>query len=318
MLRSATLRGAAACLAATLLCATAEAQLFRAYLAADGNDANPCTLQAPCRLLPAALNAVASGGEIWMLDSANYNTSTVAISKSVSILAVPGVVGSVVALNGGPAISIDDTGLTVALRNLVIGPVAGAAEGTQAVYVNGASHIAIEDTLIAGHVSDAVVVLGGATLMVANSTLRDNVGFAIYLVNGATAAIFGTKLLSNGGGVSAWSPTTVTTTASISDSVISGKSPSSTSVYGVRALSQNGGLSRISVTRSTIERTTWALRSRTGTTGTAEVNVGVSLIVDSDFAWHLEGAGSSVLSLGSNQMSGNGGSVGVLTSLPPQ
>ena len=49
----------------------AHAQIFRAYLTLDGNDANPCRLQLPCRLFPAALTAVQSGGEIWMLDSAN-------------------------------------------------------------------------------------------------------------------------------------------------------------------------------------------------------------------------------------------------------
>jgi hypothetical protein len=70
-----------------------HAQSFRAYVASTGNDANPCTLGAPCRLLPAALAAVADGGEIWMLDSANFNTSTVNIAKSVTILAVPGAIG---------------------------------------------------------------------------------------------------------------------------------------------------------------------------------------------------------------------------------
>ncbi len=94
------LRSALAFLAAVLLSAAAHAQLFRAYLSSTGNDANPCTLPQPCRLLPAALTAVASGGEIWMLDSANYNSSTVTIGKSVSILAVPGAVGSVVASAG--------------------------------------------------------------------------------------------------------------------------------------------------------------------------------------------------------------------------
>jgi hypothetical protein len=85
-------------LAACLACASAHAQVFRAYLDASGSDANPCTLAQPCRLLPAALAAVASGGEIWLLGSANYNSGPVAIGKSVTILAVPGAVGSVVAL----------------------------------------------------------------------------------------------------------------------------------------------------------------------------------------------------------------------------
>jgi len=102
------------------LAASAHAQLFRAYLSGSGSDTNPCTLVAPCRLLPAALNAVASGGEIWMLDSANYNSSTVNITKSVSILAIPGVVGSIVAVNSGHAITINNAGAKVALRDLVI------------------------------------------------------------------------------------------------------------------------------------------------------------------------------------------------------
>ncbi len=73
--------------------------LFRAYLSQNGSDTNPCTLPAPCRLLPAALAAVKDGGEIWMLDSANFNVGVVDIAKSVTILAVPGALGSVVANN---------------------------------------------------------------------------------------------------------------------------------------------------------------------------------------------------------------------------
>src|SRR6476659_4072782 len=94
-------------LVAILSCAPAHAQVFRAYVASDGNDANPCTLQQPCRLLPAALTVVADGGEIWMLDSANYNTGQVNVTKSVTILAIPGAVGSVVATSGGDGITIN-------------------------------------------------------------------------------------------------------------------------------------------------------------------------------------------------------------------
>src|SRR3954466_3122286 len=106
--------------AALLMSGAAHAQLFRAYLASYGNDANPCTVGSPCRLIPAALAAVASGGEIWMLDSANYNSATVDINKSVSILAIPGEAGSIVALGGASAMSMATAGSKVALRNVVI------------------------------------------------------------------------------------------------------------------------------------------------------------------------------------------------------
>jgi hypothetical protein len=87
---------------------------------------------APCRLLPAALAVVNTGGEIWMLDSANYNTSTVFITKTVSILAVPGSVGSVRAI-GGAAISITVPSV-VALRNLVIVPSREPAGRTESIF----------------------------------------------------------------------------------------------------------------------------------------------------------------------------------------
>jgi hypothetical protein len=136
MTRRIATRTALACIATLLACTAAHAQLFRAYLDPSGNDANPCTLQQPCRLLPAALTAVASGGEIWLLDSANYNTATVNVAKSVTILAVPGAVGSVVAA-GGVAIAIATADVHVALRNLVIVPLPGGGDTGGLSMTNG-------------------------------------------------------------------------------------------------------------------------------------------------------------------------------------
>ena len=111
----------AALFAFTVAASTAaQAQgMFRAYLASYGNDANPCTVTAPCRLLPAALNAVANRGQIWILDSANFNQGTVNITKFVSIQAVPGQIASIVAVNGAPAILISNFA-EVVLRNMAI------------------------------------------------------------------------------------------------------------------------------------------------------------------------------------------------------
>ncbi len=301
--------------AASLLVSTsAEAQLFRAYLTATGSDAHPCTLQQPCRLLPAALNAVASGGEIWMLDSANYNSGTVTISKDVSILAVPGVVGSVAA-TGGPAIAIYASGLTVALRNLVIAPVVTLPAGTFGVYMTGASNLVVEDSLIANLPQDGVVLPSGGNVKIANSTIRNNGGYAVMLGDGARAAISQTQLLANtGGAVMAYAYSTSTTsTASLSDCVVSGGGA------GVWAYATaTTAVARISVTRSTIQKTTSAVTSMASFGGAADVNVGSSLIVDNGKAWYQEGAGASVHSLGNNQLRGNGASTGVLTPMTPQ
>jgi len=122
----------------------AHAGIFRAYLSIGGNDANPCTLPQPCRLLPAAIAAANDGGEVWMLDSANFNTGPVLIDKGLKILAIPGAVGSVVG-NGGDALVINAPGKDVTLRNLVILNLAGGMNG---VNVQEVAAIHIEKSTI--------------------------------------------------------------------------------------------------------------------------------------------------------------------------
>ena len=291
--------------AALLFSAAADAQLFRAYLASDGSDANPCTLALPCRLLPAALTAVASGGEIWMLDSANYNTATVAIGKSVSILAVPGAVGSVVAV-GGPAISITTSSLKVALRNLAIVPLPGAG-GNIGVYMTAASALTIEHGLIADLPTVGVHVQGAGTVKIAETIIRNN-GVAVQIVEGATGTISRTQILGNGDGVLASTGSATTTKVIVADSVISGGGE------GVFALSLvTGAVTKIFVTRSTIEGTDFGLDSETVGAGAASlVTVSYSMVTNNINGWYQSGAGSVVKSLGNNHFTDNTATSGTL------
>ena len=161
-----------ALLAAALLAPSAQAQLFRAYVSSAGLDTNPCTLTQPCRLLPAALTAVANGGEIWMLDSANYNTGTVNVTKSVTILAVPGVVGSVVATGGGDGIYINAGGISVTLRNLVIVHLTSSVSG---VYFVLGDSLHIEDCEFSNMGAYGLLAIASnATVTVRGSTFRGN------------------------------------------------------------------------------------------------------------------------------------------------
>ncbi|MBX3674708.1 MAG: right-handed parallel beta-helix repeat-containing protein [Burkholderiales bacterium] len=178
---------AAALAAALLPCSAAHAQLFRAYLSSAGSDANPCTLPAPCRLLPAALAAVASGGEVWLVDSANYNTATVDVAKSVTILAVPGVVGSVVS-SGGPAISVATPGVRVVLRNLAIVPLQGAG-ATGGISMTAGDSLTVEDSLVSGLPGDGISVDTAAAVRIVDTTVRGNAGSGIRLAAGARATI---------------------------------------------------------------------------------------------------------------------------------
>ncbi|MBX3674528.1 MAG: right-handed parallel beta-helix repeat-containing protein [Burkholderiales bacterium] len=215
------LRGLAGLGIAIAVSTPAEALLFRAYLSVDGNDGNPCSLPQPCRLLPAALAAVASGGEIWLLDSANYNTATVNVTKSVKILAVPGAVGSVVA-TGGPAISIATAGVDVALRNLVIVPLPGAG-GTYGVHMTAGNSLTVEQCLLAGLPEDGIRVVGGSAVKVVETTIRVS-GDGIALYDGARGTVTRAVINASGHtGVHAiGSAAGTTTTVSIADSTLEG------------------------------------------------------------------------------------------------
>jgi hypothetical protein len=301
--------------AATLILFTTSpcAQLFRAYVASDGSDTNPCTLQQPCRLLPAALSAVASGGEIWMLDSANYNTSPVTIGKSVSILAVPGAVGSVVA-TGGAALTVSASGLMIALRNLVIVPQVGAG-GTYGIYMTGASTIDIEGCLFANLTSFAVQAAGTGKVRIAHSTFRNLSVGAVRLASGATADISSTRFTDAYIGLMVESYSTQDTAARVSDSIF-GSGGTGIDTYSA----VSGGVSRVVVTRSTFQGLDTALQCTSGESGaTAVISISYSMVAGNDVPWILFGADAIIRSLVNNHVTNNTGtSVGSLTTVAPQ
>jgi hypothetical protein len=169
-----------------LVSCAADAQLFRAYLASDGSDANPCTLTAPCRLLPAALAAVASGGEIWMLDSANYNTATVTLDKSVTILAIPGVVGSIVSVGTAGIRVPAGPSLKVVLRNLSFVRLPGS--GFAGVDVLG-STVSIEGCVVAGMPGFGISITAG-TVRLSDSIVRNNTSYGLDVGDNARPMSF--------------------------------------------------------------------------------------------------------------------------------
>jgi hypothetical protein len=73
----------AATLAGALHAAPAHAQVTRTFVSGMGNDANPCTLAAPCRTMQGAFNLTAAGGEINVLDAAGYGA--LGITHAISI-----------------------------------------------------------------------------------------------------------------------------------------------------------------------------------------------------------------------------------------
>ena len=173
----------------------ATAPLFRSYLSPSGNDANPCTLPAPCRLLPAALAVVADGGEVWMLGSANFNVATVTVDKSVTILAVPGALGSIVA-NNGDALVIAGPDIAVTLRNLVILNLSGASN--TAIKFNQGAQLTVGGCEIYGVAQGILAAATGGFLVVKETTIRDIANTGVYAQASVFVTLDAVALLNNG------------------------------------------------------------------------------------------------------------------------
>ena len=290
--------------------------IFRAYLASDGSDANPCTLVAPCRLLPAALAAVDNGGQIWMLDSANYNTGTVNIAKSVSILAVPGAVGSVLAI-AGPAITVSTFGVKVSLRNLVIGNLPGGG-GTDGVAVNAnETTVALEECLIENVPGRGVHATNISKVQLVSSTVRSVGDTGVFVEGGANAVVSRSRLLSNPYGVGATANVPGITRVVVTDSLISGGG--TTGVYAYAYDMAPTAYARAVVTGSTIEGLVTAVYADgAGSGGLARLNMSGNTISNNSYSYYQVGGYSVIVSYGHNQISENTTFLGTLTTLPMQ
>lgn len=190
-----TFSGATGAFPYTVGITATSAGLFRSYVSRNGNDANPCTLPAPCRLLPAALVAVKDGGEIWILDSGNFNSGVVLIGKSVTIQAVPGAYGSVVA-NNADAINVNAAAVEVALKGIAVLNLAGTAN-TGIRFTQGAQ-LTLEDTQVFGMATGILATAPNGLLAVVDSTIRDNTGQGLSLQGSLRATIDRTAFIGNG------------------------------------------------------------------------------------------------------------------------
>jgi hypothetical protein len=234
-------------IAALLVCATAQAQLFRSYLSGEGSDSNPCTLPEPCRLLPAAHAAVANGGEIWMLDSANYNTAPVSISKSVTILAVPGALGSLVATGGGNALAIAGAGIKVTLRNLVIVHFNSSVNGIN--FTEGAE-LNVVDCDIANMQNAGIhAIAPGSKVSVIRTQLRGSGVHGFYAAGNVVASLNEVNVRGNVYGV------LVNTGAQVafSNSVVAGNS------FAGMWIQTSGGAGRVTIDNSVVSNNNYGV-----------------------------------------------------------
>jgi hypothetical protein len=160
------------------------AAVQRTFVATSGNDANPCSLVAPCRGFAAAVNAVDDKGEVVVLDSGGYGAVT--ITKSVTITAPDGVYAGI-SVSSGTAVAVA-TASRVALRGLTLNGL-GFANG---VDLQMPGVLELYD-LHASGLNEAILAMNGGLIVGERLTLREN-GDGIRLSNGARAHIRNSRM----------------------------------------------------------------------------------------------------------------------------
>jgi hypothetical protein len=246
---------AAGIAALVLASAPAFATAQRTFVASTGNDANACSIIAPCRTFATAIAQTNSDGEVIVLDSAGYGPVT--ISKSVSIIAPAGIYAGISAtsVNG---ITINGSGIAVALRGLTLN---GTSSGVGVEFTQGQKLI-IEECHITGFDTGIVASAGGSKVTVRNAVVRNNsVGFrasgdldamidSVYFndsynfgVNarlGARVTVANSTFFSNFvTSVETSALSSVLTDVMVTHSTISG------SLYGLRVSASTGGVARL-------------------------------------------------------------------------
>src|SRR5215204_7384366 len=80
---SATIKALSCALFIMALSSLAQAQATRTWVSGLGNDANPCSLTAPCKTYAGAISKTAVHGEISTLDPGGYGAVTVTTSLTI-------------------------------------------------------------------------------------------------------------------------------------------------------------------------------------------------------------------------------------------
>jgi hypothetical protein len=146
--------------------ASAHAQLTKIFVASFGNDANDGSRGSPKRNFQPAHDAVATNGQIVVLDTAGYGT--LSIIKSLTVTVPAGVTGFVTATSGnGVTVDAGTSGI-VSLRGLTI---EGAAVGIQ---VTTARQLHISDCLLRACTTAGVQDSSTAAVYIRDTAFHDN------------------------------------------------------------------------------------------------------------------------------------------------
>jgi hypothetical protein len=289
----------------SLVSVRAHAQATRTWVSGVGDDANPCRRTAPCKTFAGAISKTAAAGEINCLDPGGFGAVT--ITKSMTLSCEAGTAGVLVAGTNGITFA-GGTSDYLYLKGLDI---EGLGSGLQ-----------------------GIAFLSGAALHVDNCVIRHFTGFGIQIKSSTANATFivtHTSVFKNGNGTTGGGiglQPTVTVEGSI-DGLIADKN-----TFGIFADGTTGGNFNVAVRDSALNGNTLAgfsissgasvtsamlTRILAMTNGTVILETGATALVrvgESEITGNGTGVSGTVLSFGTNQLSGNG-TDGTLTLITP-
>ena len=199
---------------AMLTAANATAAQQRTFVASYGSDANLCKIAAPCRTFASAVAQTLDGGEVIVLDGAEYGAVT--ITRSIAIVG-PRAVYAGITVPSGAGIVINAPGIRVRLEGLSIkgfgGTVGLRVDAADLVLVDrctiegfsdagirssvGAPNILVHDTAIRDN-GIGIVVDGPTRIVVEHGRLDKNAGAGMRIGSGAAATIANSVFAFNG------------------------------------------------------------------------------------------------------------------------
>jgi hypothetical protein len=234
---------AGALLACGLSTAPAQAGPNRTFVSGTGTDSGTCTRAAPCLTFAFALTQTNAGGEIDVLDPADYGP--VIIGKAVSIVndgvgvASIGVSsGNAIIINVGPNDSVHLSGLTID------GFGVGVNSAQNGILFNKGGNLAIENCVVRGFFIAGINIeprTNTPSSVSVSNTIASNNGRGIIFVPIGSAAVKGVlsnvKTNNNFNGILVNGETT--TGPSLNVTIVDSES-SNNGFFGVRAVSASG------------------------------------------------------------------------------
>jgi hypothetical protein len=152
------------------------------FVAAQGSDSNPCTFAAPCLTFNQANSVVAAGGEIDVLNPAEYGS--ISISKAVSVQG-HGFASIAPAASSADGIFIQAAERDkVNLNGLIID---GAGFGSTGIVFMSGGSLVIENSVVRNWNSSGIAIAptnfftAFASINISNTLVADNGGHGIYI-----------------------------------------------------------------------------------------------------------------------------------------